>query len=127
MISPTPIERYVEIARAFGSRTRPLDEVAHRSLLRRLRRQGTVADGIRVPITIREAVAQDRPALTRLAALDGHRLPAGPQIVAVADGRILAAAEVTTGATIADPFKPSAGVATLVSLRARQLRRDLAA
>jgi hypothetical protein len=43
MISPSPIERHVEIARAFGSRTQALDAVAHRGFMRRLRRRETAA------------------------------------------------------------------------------------
>jgi hypothetical protein len=39
----------------------------------------------------------------------------------------LAAADVATGRTVADPFAPSAGVATLVRLRAEQLRPRLVA
>jgi hypothetical protein len=123
MISPSPIERHIEIARAFGSRTRPLDDAVHRSLLRRLRRREAAAvDGIETPITIRAAAVRDASAIARLAVLDGHRLPAGEQLVAEADGRILAAVEVASGTTVADPFQPTAGVARLVALRAKQLR-----
>jgi hypothetical protein len=123
MISPSPIEHHVEIARAIGSSTRPLDQAAHRSLLRRLRRrEAAAADGIEVPITIRAAAASDQGAISRLGLLDGHRLPAGEQIVAEAGGRILAASEITSGTTVADPFQPTAGIARLVALRAEQLR-----
>jgi hypothetical protein len=128
MISPSPIEHHIEIARAIGSRTRPLDGAVHRSLLRRLRRRDAVAvDGIDAPITIRPAAVQDAPAIARLAVLDGHRLPAGEQLVAEAGGQILAAAEVTSGKTVADPFQPTAGVARLVAIRAQQLRPRAAA
>jgi hypothetical protein len=124
MISPSPIEHHIEIARAIGSRTRPLDDGVHRGVLRRLRRSREVAnDGIEAPITIRAASPQDAAAIARLGVLDGHRLPAGEQLVAEAGGRILAAAEITSGATIADPFRPTAGVARLVALRAEQLQR----
>jgi hypothetical protein len=128
MISPSPIEHHIEIARAIGSRTRPLDGAVHRSLLRRLRRRDAVTvDGIDAPITIRPAAVQDAPAIARLAVLDGHRLPAGEQLVAEAGGQILAAAEVTSGKTVADPFQPTAGVARLVAIRAQQLRPRAAA
>jgi hypothetical protein len=123
MISPSPIEHHVEIARAIGSRTRPLDQAAHRSVLRRLRRsKATAADGIEAPITIRAAAVADRAAISRLGLLDGHRLPDGEQIVAEAGGRILAASEIASGAIVADPFQPTAGIARLVALRAEQLR-----
>ena len=123
MISPSPIEHHIEIARAIGSLTRPLDDGVHRGVLRRLRRSRAVAiDGIEAPITIRPAASQDAPAITRLGLLDGHRLPPGQQLVAEAGGRILAAAEIASGVTVADPFRPTAGVARLVALRAEQLR-----
>jgi hypothetical protein len=123
MISPSTIEPHVEIARTFGSRTRPLDDTVHRGVLQRLHRRSAVpVDGIDAPITIRAAAVQDAPAIARLAILDGHRLPAGEQLVAESGGRILAAVEVTSGRTVADPFQPTAGVARLVALRAKQLR-----
>jgi hypothetical protein len=123
MISPSPIEQHVEIARAFGSRTQPLDAFVGRGVLRRLRRRtDAAADGIDVPITIRPAAAKDAHAIARLALLDGGRLPAGQQVLAEADGRLLAATDIATGRTVADPFVPSAGVATLLRLRAEQVR-----
>jgi len=116
MISPSPIEAHLEIARALGSRTRPLDG----SVLRRRRAAETAA--LEAPITIRYAARSDRRALARLAQLDGHRLPDGRRLVAESDGRILAAAEIGSGRTIADPFEPTAGIAQLIALRAEQLR-----
>ncbi|TML03041.1 MAG: hypothetical protein E6G41_14325 [Actinobacteria bacterium] len=128
MISPSPIEHHIEIARAIGSRTSALDDGVHRGVLRRLRRSRVVAtDGIQAPITIRAAASHDASAIARLGLLDGHRLPAGEQLVAEAGGRILAAAEIASGATVADPFQPTAGVARLVALRAEQLRPRAAA
>ena len=123
MISPSPIEHHIEIARAIGSRTRPLDQGIHRGVLRRLRRNRLAAlDGIQAPIVIRPAADEDGPAIDRLGLLDGHRLPAGERLVAEAGGQILAAAEVASGATVADPFKPTGGIARLVAMRAEQLR-----
>jgi hypothetical protein len=122
MISPSPIERHVEIARAFGSQTGPLDAVIQRRWRRRQRRPALALDGIESAITIRPAAVKDAAAIERLAVLDGHRLPAGQQLVAEADGTILAAAEVTSGTTVADPFRATAGVARLVAMRADQLR-----
>jgi hypothetical protein len=43
MISPSPIERHIEIARAFGTRTQPLDDAVRRSTRRRLRRERVAA------------------------------------------------------------------------------------
>jgi hypothetical protein len=123
MISPSPIEHHIEIARAIGSRTRPLDQGIHRGVLRRLRRSRVAAvDGIDAPIVIRSAAEADARAIARLGLLDGHRLPAGDQLVAEAGGQILAAAEIASGTTVADPFKPTGGIARLVAMRAEQLR-----
>jgi hypothetical protein len=123
MISPSPIEQHVEIARAFGSRTQPLDSFARRGVLRRLRRRAAAApDGIDAPITIRPASAKDARAIARLALLDGTHLPEGQRVLAEAGGHLLAATDVATGRTVADPFVPSAGVATLLRLRAEQIR-----
>ena len=128
MISPSPIERHVEIARAFGSLTQPLDAGIRRGLLRRLRKHEAAApDGIDAPITIRPAAASDARAIARLALLDGSHLPDGPRVLAEAGGHLLAVTDVATGRTVADPFAPSAGVATLLRLRAEQMRPRIVA
>ena len=120
MISPSPLERHLDIIRGLGSRSRPLDEAARRGALRRQR--ATEVDGIDATITIRPAAGRDAAAIARLAKLDGHRLPKGRRVVAEAGGRILAAAEVRSGRTVADPFEPTAGLTQLLELRAQQLR-----
>lgn len=120
MISPSPLERHLDIVRALGSRSRPLDQAARRSALRR--RRAADVSGIQAAITIRPAAGRDAAAIARLAELDGHRLPEGRRVVAEAGGRILAAAEVRSGRTVADPFEPTAGLAQLLALRAQQLR-----
>jgi hypothetical protein len=73
-------------------------------------------------VLIRAARGSDGPALERLAALDSSVVPAGALLVAEADGALVAARSVTTGAAIADPFVPSAGVATLLAIRAAALQ-----
>lgn len=120
MISPSPIEAHLEIVRALGSRTKPLDGAARRGALRR--RRATDTDALDAPITIRPASRSDRRAIKRLAELDGARLPEGRRLVAESAGRILAATEIVSGRTIADPFEPTAAIAALVALRAEQLR-----
>ena len=117
MISPSPIEAHLEIARALGSRTKPLDGAVRRRALRRRR-----ADELDAPITIRFARRRDADAIARLTQLDGHSLPAGRRLVAESAGRLLAAAEIRSGRTIADPFEPTGSIAQLVALRAEQLR-----
>jgi hypothetical protein len=73
-------------------------------------------------VTIRSALPADLPALERVAGLDSKRLPAGPLLVAMVDGRIWAALAVLDGAAIADPFVPSGDLVGLLRTRASQLR-----
>lgn len=65
---------------------------------------------------LRHATPADERALRRLAERDCARVPAGPLIVAVEDGRIRAALAPGTGEAIADPFAPTAHL--LEALRA---------
>jgi hypothetical protein len=70
-------------------------------------------------LTIRFATAADD--LDRLAQLDSSVVPAAPQLVAEADGRVIAAVSTRDGHAIADPFTHSAEAVTLLRRRARQL------
>jgi hypothetical protein len=72
-------------------------------------------------VLIRAARGSDGPALRRLAALDSSVVPAGELLVAEADGELVAARAMTTGATIADPFRPTSDVLELLALRSRVL------
>jgi hypothetical protein len=65
-------------------------------------------------IVLRPAVSSDAPALDRLAQLDSQRLPAGTHLVAERDGALIAALAQPSGATIADPFTPSAEAVALL-------------
>jgi len=75
------------------------------------------------PVLIRRAAAGDESAIARLAALDEHELPRGERLVAELAGRPVAAVEVRSAATVADPFVPTSGVVELLGLRAAQVRR----
>jgi len=75
------------------------------------------------PVLIRPAAAGDEPALARLAALDERELPRGERFIAELEGRPVAAVEVRSGTTVADPFVPTSAVVELLGLRAAQLRR----
>jgi hypothetical protein len=66
------------------------------------------------PVTLHVACDRDRPALTRLAQLDSRRLPPGPHLVAIREGRIDAAISLTTGEVIADPFRRTAELCELL-------------
>ena len=74
-------------------------------------------------LTIRRVDAHDAPALWRLAALDGTSIPAGALLVAEVDGEPWAAVEVSTGAAVADPFRPTADVVELLRFHARGAHR----
>jgi hypothetical protein len=70
-------------------------------------------------VLIRAARGSDGPALVRLAALDSSFVPGGELLVAETDGELVAARSLASGAVIADPFRPSADVVTLLDVRAR--------
>ncbi len=76
-------------------------------------------------IAIRRATEADVLVLRRLAALDGGRSPGdGEMLIAEVGGEAQAAIDVATGRTIADPFRPTAALVELLSLRARRLLED---
>ena len=74
-------------------------------------------------VLIRRAGASDEPAIARLAALDERELPQGERLIAEVEGRPVAAVELCSGATVADPFVPTRAVVELLGLRAAQVRR----
>jgi hypothetical protein len=73
-------------------------------------------------ISIRLAAPADADAMRRLALLDSTHAEDGDALVAEVGGRIQAALELGSDHVIADPFEPTAELATLLQLRARQLR-----
>jgi hypothetical protein len=74
------------------------------------------------PLTIRHATTADFPALERLAALDSRRIPTGELFVAEAEGRLLAATSLDTGAVVADPFEHTASIVELLRAHAGAVR-----
>jgi hypothetical protein len=74
-------------------------------------------------IAIRCATQDDRLALERLAALEGVRLRSGEMLIAEVDDEPRAAIHIASGATLADPFRPTADLVELLSLRAARLSR----
>jgi hypothetical protein len=73
-------------------------------------------------IAIRLAAPADADEVRRLALLDSSHAEDGEALVAEVDGRIQAALPLAGGHVIADPFEPTAELASLLHLRARQLR-----
>jgi hypothetical protein len=74
-------------------------------------------------VVVRAATAADRPVLERLAALDSAAPLAGHVLMAEVGGEPQAAIDPATGATIADPFHPTAHAVDLLRARAAQLQR----
>ena len=75
------------------------------------------------PVLTRRASAADEPALERLAALDERELPRGERLIALLAGRPVAAVEVRSGFTVADPFVSTGAIVELLGLRAAHVRR----
>jgi hypothetical protein len=74
-------------------------------------------------LKFRDATESDAADLLRVARLDSQgRPPEGRLIVAIDDGVMVAAIAVETGATIADPFRPTAQIVALLRLRADATR-----
>jgi hypothetical protein len=75
-------------------------------------------------IEIRVLGLEDGGAVARLAELDTAEAPTSPLLGAIVDGRLLAAHSLATGASIADPFRHTAEIRTLLAEAARQVRGD---
>jgi hypothetical protein len=73
-------------------------------------------------ITIRMARPADERALTNLSELDSSRRPEGSVLVAEVNGSLWAAVSLDDRRAVADPFRPSAEVLTLLHERAHQMR-----
>ena len=72
-------------------------------------------------VTIRRVTPDDWKAVERLAQLEGHPVPRGAALLAEVDETVLVVRSLEDGATIADPFHPTAELATLVKARAKAL------
>ena len=72
-------------------------------------------------VEVRFAAAEDGEAVARLAALDDARELSGGVLLALLDGRAIAALSVEDGRVVADPFTPAADAVAILRLRADQL------
>jgi hypothetical protein len=72
-------------------------------------------------VTIRDATADDRRALQRLAQLDSTRLPTGPIVVAEVNGELRAAYSLDERRVVADPFHRTVELVDLLLLRANHI------
>ena len=78
------------------------------------------------PVTMRVAGPGDEAAIERLAALDSQHAPQGDVLVAEVGGELRAAVGIDAGTTIADPFRPTSDVVSLLRERAAQVARPRA-
>lgn len=69
-------------------------------------------------LVLRPATSADTPLMRDLADLDSRRLPAGPHLVAVADGELRAILSLSDGTVVADPFRRTAELVELLRARA---------
>lgn len=72
-------------------------------------------------VTLRFGSPADQQALARLAAVDSAEPPALPVLLAEVDGELVAALALSDGASIANPFYPTADLLDLLRARATQL------
>lgn len=73
-------------------------------------------------IELRLCSVHDLDALEELAALNETALPEGSFVVAIVDGRLVAAQPIEGGPLLADPFVRTLHLRNLLELRAMQLR-----
>ncbi len=73
-------------------------------------------------IEIRMLGLGDGAAIRRLAEVDTTSAPPAPLLGGIVDGRLVAAHSLPTGQSIADPFRRTAEIRSLLSERAAQLR-----
>jgi hypothetical protein len=73
-------------------------------------------------IEIRMLGPDEEAVLNRLAQLDTADTPPAPVLGGVIEGRLVAAHSLTTGQSIADPFRHTAEIRSLLAERADQLR-----
>lgn len=72
-------------------------------------------------VVLRLATEADAERIRTLAELDSARVPAGEVLIAEVDGRLQAALPLDGGNPIADPFRRTAGLVTVLRVRADQL------
>jgi hypothetical protein len=73
-------------------------------------------------VQIRFLSGEDNEDLVRLAQRDTAALPPQPLLGGIVDGELVAAYSIPSRRAIADPFRPTAEIAELLSRWARRLR-----
>ena len=95
----------------------------HRAAIAAARPAHAPTTGVAEAVGIRLATGSDRPALERLAALDSAAPLTGHVLIAEVNGEPQAAIDTATGATTADPFRPTAQAVGLLRTRAAQMHQ----
>jgi hypothetical protein len=72
-------------------------------------------------VLMRRATAGDAARIRTLALLDDKRRPEGPFLVAEVTGEIVAARSLSSGTTVADPFRRTSDAVAMLRLRAAQM------
>ncbi len=72
-------------------------------------------------LKIRRAAPDDTARIQTLSRLDDRRMPPGPFLLAETGGEIVAARSLSTGAVVADPFRPTSDIVAMLHLRASQM------
>ena len=75
-------------------------------------------------VNVRLMRPEDRAGLCRLAALDSGPIPFGAWLVAEVEGELWAAMPLHGGRALADPFRHTADLVSLLEMRAGQMRAD---
>ncbi|HWH93552.1 MAG TPA: hypothetical protein VNT03_06795 [Baekduia sp.] len=73
-------------------------------------------------IVLQQASAEHDAALREISQLDSARTVARPALMAVVDGRLIAAASLHDGRVVADPFAETEEAVELLRLRSASLR-----
>jgi hypothetical protein len=73
-------------------------------------------------IVLQQAAPEHDAALREISQLDSARTVSRPALMAVVDGRLLAAASLHDGRIVADPFAETEEAVELLRLRAAELR-----
>jgi hypothetical protein len=71
-------------------------------------------------MVVRHATPADEPQIRVLSRLDDQRVPSGPFLVAEVGDAAVAAVSLSSGAAVADPFRPTSDAVEMLRLRARQ-------
>jgi hypothetical protein len=86
-------------------------------------RHSTLEASEQTAMTIRMVVDDDRTEVARLAQRDSATVPPLPLLGVEVGGELLVVTSLTSGETIADPFRSTEALRAIVELRAAQLRR----